>query len=122
MIQSMKDNGGYGRRIEDQYAVGVFDTLLIPKGMPVFTAEVKIVRGDTFGPTERQYIELMRVRDAAANSGHVIPLMIGFREGVFFFHKPQHTIKTHDCFSVTTSDMSFYHQLVQFYLSQRENL
>ena len=40
MVASMKEGDGYGRRIEDQYAVGTFDTILIPKGLPCFMAEV----------------------------------------------------------------------------------
>lgn len=115
MIKSVKDHGGYARRIEDQYAVGVFDTILIPKGLPVFMAEVKVVRGDIFGPTERQLIELMRVQAAANNSGHVIPIMIGFRDGAHYFHKPAEAISTRNCFSITTSDVDFHDQLVKFY-------
>jgi hypothetical protein len=119
MIASMKENGGYGRRIEDQFAVGVFDTILIPVGLPVFMAEVKVVRSDTFGPTERQLIELMRVKAAATNAGHVIPIVIGFKEGIHYFHHPEEVIHTRNCFSVTTSDMDFYHQLVQYYHSRK---
>lgn len=119
MITSMKESGGYGRRIEDQYAVGVFDTILIPRGLPVFMAEVKIIRGTSFGPTERQLIELNRVKEAAADSGHVIPIMIGYKEGVHYFHEPAELIHTQDCFSVTTSDKSFNDQLRQYYFSKK---
>ena len=41
MVQSMKDAGSYGRRIEDQYAVGTYDLILIPFGLPVFMVEVR---------------------------------------------------------------------------------
>jgi len=119
MIQSVKDAGGYGRRIEDQYAVGVYDTILIPPGLPVFMAEVKIVRSDTFGPTPRQMVELQRVQFAAKVAGHVIPLMIGYKNGVYYFHKPKPVIHCRDCFSVTTSDVPFYKQLVLYYYSQK---
>jgi hypothetical protein len=117
MIKSMHDNGGYGRRIEDQYAVGVCDTILIPKGLPVFMAEVKIIRGAAFGPTPRQMIELQRIAAAAEPNQHVIPVMIGWRDGVFYFHKPKMVIEYRDCFSVTTSDVEFYKQLVLYYYS-----
>lgn len=119
MINSMKESGGYGRRIEDQYAVGVFDTILIPHGLPVFMAEVKVIRSTSFGPTERQLLELNRVKKAAADSGHVIPIMIGFKEGVHYFHEPAELIHIQNCFSVTTSDKSFNDQLRLFYFSKK---
>src|SRR6478736_1512304 len=100
MIKSMKEGGGYGRRIEDQYGVGLYDTILIPFGLPVFMAEVKIIHGaNNFGPTPRQLIELKRIGDAAALNGHVIPIMIGWKDGVHYFHKPKEIIDRKDCFS-----------------------
>ena len=113
----MQENNGYARRIEDQYAVGTFDMILIPKGYPVFMAEVKLIRLNIFGPSPRQSIELQRIQDAAADSGHVIPVMIGWQDGNYYFHKPQIRISKHDCFSVTTSTMNFHDQLVQYYHS-----
>jgi len=119
MVQSVKDAGGYARRIEDQHAVGVYDLILIPPGLPVFTAEVKMIKGDSFGPTPRQAIELQRVAFAAKDAGHVIPVMIGYKNGVYYFHKPKPVIDRRDCFSMTTSDVPFYKQLVLYYYSQK---
>jgi hypothetical protein len=119
MIKSMHEGGGYGRRIEDQYAVGIYDTILIPKGLPVFMAEVKVVRSGHFGPTPRQMIELQRIADVSEPNHHVIPVMIGWHEGVYYFHKPKMTIPCSDCFSVTTSDAPFHKQLVLYYFSQK---
>jgi hypothetical protein len=117
MIKSMHEGGGYGRRIEDQYAVGVYDTILIPKGLPVFMAEVKVIRGTHFGPTPRQMVELQRIADVGEPNQHVIPVMIGWQEGVYYFHKPKMTIPKSDCFSVTTSEVDFYKQLTLYYYS-----
>lgn len=119
MIKSIKELGGYARRIEDQYAVGILDTLLIPVGLPVFLAEVKRIKGESFGPTPRQKIEMDRVIAAANKRGHVIPILIGWKDGVYYFHKPADVVKCCDCFSVTTSDMPFHQQLVQYYYSQK---
>jgi len=119
MIKSMYEGGGYGRRIEDQYGVGIYDTILIPFGLPVFMAEVKVIRGTHFGPTPRQQIELQRINDVAANNGHVIPVMIGWHGGDYYFHKPKMTIDMRDCFSVTSSDVPFYKQLTLYYYSQK---
>ena len=120
MVQSMKDHRGYGRRIEDQYGVGIFDLILIPYSLPVFMAEVKIIKGAAFGPTPRQEEELRRIKEVGSYNGHVIPVMIGYRDGVYYFHAPQDVIYPNDCFSVTTSDMSFHDQLVQYYHSRRK--
>jgi hypothetical protein len=119
MVQDVRKHNGYARRFEDQYGVGIFDLILIPKGLPVFFTEVKIVRGDVFGPTPRQLVELNSVDQAMDGFGHAFPLMIGWREGVYYFSKPKFKIDRRDCFSVTTSDMSFEKQLRQYYLSQR---
>ena len=119
MAHSMKEAGGYARRIEDSYAVGVFDMILIPKGLPVFTAEVKMVLANYFGPTPRQHIELTRIEFVAQDAGHVIPVMIGYKDGVYYFHKPQQKINIRDCFSVTTTTLGFHDQLVKYYHSIR---
>jgi hypothetical protein len=119
MIKSMLEGGGYGRRIEDQYAVGIYDTILIPLGLPVFMAEVKMARNGHFGPSPRQMIELQRIHDVAGNGGHVIPVVIGWHDDVYYFHEPKMVINCNDCFSVTTSDVPFHKQLVLYYYSQK---
>jgi len=119
MVKSIKEHGGYARRIEDQYAVGMVDTILIPKGLPVFMAEVKLVKGITFSPSPRQFVELEQI--AATQSYHVIPVVIGYKieSRNYYFHAPQMFIRCVDCFSITTSDMNFHQQLVQYYHSRR---
>src|SRR6478735_3787644 len=68
--------GCYARRFEDQYAVGIPDTIIIPIGGPTFFAEVKVVRaGEAWGPTPRQHEELRRI----AETDCAIPLMICWR-------------------------------------------
>ena len=119
MVKSVKDAGGYARRIEDQYAVGIVDTILIPRNLPVFMAEVKIVKSRSFAPTPRQYVELCKIAEAGGNMGYVIPVVIGWGDGNFYFHEPAEVIQCHDCFSVTTSELSFNDQLVKYYFSGR---
>ena len=120
MVKSVRDSGGYARRIEDQFGVGIYDVILIPFGLPVFMAEVKIIRKATFGPTLRQHVELERIRYVGQPHGHVLPLLIGFKDGVYYFSELRIEVKPQDCFSVTTYDMSFHDQLVQFYNSMRK--
>ena len=119
MVKSMKESGGYGRRIEDQYGVGIFDLILIPFGYPVFMTEVKMIRGATFGPTLRQHVELERIRYVGHPNGHVFPLLIGYKNGTYYFSELRVEVKPENCFSVTTTDMSFHDQLVQFHNSVR---
>lgn len=64
IVKKIRAEGGYGRRIEDQFAVGIFDVILIPKGGPVFFVEAKVIRSSNWGASTRQMIELQRVEDA----------------------------------------------------------
>lgn len=117
MVKNVRTNGGYARRFEDKYAVGLPDTMFIPKGYPVFIAEVKLIRSTIFRPTSRQYIELRRINDADNGAGHVYGIMIGvLLNGTFYFHENSGECAVMDCFSVTSgAPMSFHDQLIQFY-------
>lgn len=53
--------GGYARRIEDRWAVGVLDLILKPPDCPIIFGEGKMIEGHKFGPTERQWIEGNRI-------------------------------------------------------------
>lgn len=120
IVKIVRANGGYARRIEDIYGVGIYDMILIPHGLPVFMAEVKIIRGTTFGPTERQLLELSHITEVGNSSGYVIPVIIGWKEGNYYFHKPVRTVNYLDCFSMTDGTVNFYNQLVQYYHSRRK--
>lgn len=116
MVSSVKSHGGYARRIEDQYGVGIPDTVLIPKGLPVFFAEAKIISANMFGPTPRQYIELMQISQMGE---HAVPLLVGWKDGVYYFAPPASSIDRRECFSMTDTTMSFHDQLVQYYHSTK---
>lgn len=113
MVKSVRSAGGYARRIEDQFGVGILDTILVPRSLPVFFAEVKVVRDNVFGPTDRQWVEMTRV--SAALSLHAIPIIIGWKNGVYYFHEAAPSVDIRQCFSVTNAEMNFNDQLVQFY-------
>lgn len=115
IVKDMQAHGGYARRIEDQFAVGTYDMILIPYDLPVFMAEVKKIKNNSFEPTERQFVELVRVANVGAINRHVIPVVIGWDSGNYYFHKPAHNIRKQDCFSVTTSNLPFYNQLEKYY-------
>jgi hypothetical protein len=111
MAQSMKEHQGYGRRLEEAFSVGVYDMILIPKGLPVFFAEVKILTGNIFQPRPRQYIELMWLEDVGP---HAIPVVIGWRNSTYYFHAPARKIMLSECF-MGPLDLSFHDQLVRYY-------
>jgi hypothetical protein len=71
----LRDEGAYARRLEDQYAVGIPDMLIILPGGPVIFAEVKLIkRGKAWGPSIRQKIELDRISSMKA----AISIMIAY--------------------------------------------
>jgi len=117
MVKSVRKAGGYARRVEDQYLVGMPDTILIPVGLPTFFAEVKIVRGNQLAPSPRQYIEMMRIDNtwASMKPRHAIAILIGWKDGYYYFHETAQLAKLTNCFSVTNGQMDFNEQLIQFY-------
>lgn len=74
-VKRIKEEGGYGRRFEDQYAVGIADTCLIPAGGPVFWCEFKIIRHNKFGATMRQMKELSDLHNVGGLS--CVPALVG---------------------------------------------
>lgn len=89
MVKDVETHGGYARRIEDQYTVGQPDCIFIlPDRHPCF-AEVKRFTHNQFGPTPRQYVELMKIQ---RSSTKVAACVIGIRHGHFWIANPQLTI------------------------------
>lgn len=100
-IKRLRERNWYARRLEDQFAVGVMDMVVgIPFG-PTVAIEAKIVRGQTFGPTPRQLIELQRWEHEGGNElGRVVQRMswiMGFKEGATYLHPMADSVKIEDC-------------------------
>ena len=57
LVKGVKALGGYARRLEDKYALGLLDLVIKLPGHNVVMAEGKLVDGNLFAPTPRQYIE-----------------------------------------------------------------
>lgn len=112
MCDDVRRSGGYARRYEDKYAVGIPDTLFVLKGLPPIFAEVKVFIGHRFGPTDRQLVELTRLN---ANQPHVFGILIGWKDNVYYFSEAKSVAIDSDCFSVTREPMPFSGQLRQFY-------
>jgi hypothetical protein len=57
LVKEIKLLGGYARRLEDKYALGLLDLIFKLPGRPIIWAEGKLINGHKFGPTPRQYVE-----------------------------------------------------------------
>src|SRR5580698_10611101 len=54
--------GGYARRLEDRFAVGLLDLIIKLPELPWIWAEGKLIEGYKFAPTLRQHAEGERIR------------------------------------------------------------
>ena len=93
IVDVIRSENGYARRIEDMFSVGMPDLILIPIRCPCIWAEVKIIKGQSFGPTERQLVELERLRRVPYSLG----MMLGWKEGVLYSSKPKLKIHISEC-------------------------
>jgi hypothetical protein len=66
--------GGRARRVEDRWAIGVLDLILKLPDLPLIMAEGKLIKGNLFAPTERQFIEGNRWIEAGVGA-----VLIGWR-------------------------------------------
>lgn len=81
LVKQCRERGWYARRIEDQYAVGVLDVIIVPTGYPTLFVEGKVTDGLKFAPTDRQFIEGRRVIEA---HGLAVPILVGWRQEVMY--------------------------------------
>jgi hypothetical protein len=87
--------GGYARRIEDRFAVGVLDLLIKYPEVEVIMAEGKLIEGNLFAPTERQYEEGLRL-----NRAEIEPFLIGWKQGVMYVSPWVKQADYRDCFTI----------------------
>lgn len=87
--------GGYARRIEDRFAVGVLDLLIKYPGHDVVMAEGKIIEGNLFAPTERQYEEGLRL-----NQAEIEPFLIGWKDGQMYVSEWAKQADYRECFTL----------------------
>jgi hypothetical protein len=74
--------GGYARRYEDRFAVGLLDLFIkLPGRAPVW-AEAKLITGNVFGPTERQFYEGERMLAAGLRV-----ILIGWKDKQIYLSK-----------------------------------
>lgn len=119
ITEDVRRSGGYARRFEDKFGVGIPDTILILNGLPPIFAEVKIFTGQRFGPTDRQLVELTRIN---AQQPRIYGILIGWKNGIYYFSEAKSVALIGDCFSVTQVSMSFSNQLYQFWAARLRNV
>lgn len=87
IAKTIKVAGGYARRIEDQYAVGILDMVVIlPNSTITFFAEFKMVRGLSFGMTPKQHDEAKTITNA--HNPHARAVLVGIKDRVLYFSYP----------------------------------
>lgn len=57
LVKDVRALGGYARRLEDKYALGLLDLVIKLPQHPFLIAEGKLIEGHAFAPTARQYEE-----------------------------------------------------------------
>lgn len=112
LVKQARQAGAYARRLEDRYGVGVLDIVIIPPAGLVYFIEAKRIEHRSFGPTDRQYIEGLRIIKA---NGTARPLLVGWDEyGVLYIAPgwPKKTSKL-NCWSGNT-EFNYYETLLEF--------
>lgn len=115
IVENVRKRGGYARRIEDQFSVGFPDLVIQTSAeMPVFFIEAKIIRGQSFGPTPRQYVEMGRL----SVSRYSVPLLAGFKDGRWYLHPRADQVSIDQCFA-QPEGLDFFDTLEQWYENVR---
>lgn len=93
IVDEIRKEGGYARRIEDKYTVGMPDMFLIPPGCPCIWVEAKIINGNILQPTPRQFIELNKLWMPP----HCYAFTVGWKEGLLYATTPNQSIHIKEC-------------------------
>ena len=102
--------GAYARRIEDRFAVGVLDLFIKFPRMDVIMAEGKVIAGNLFAPTERQFEEGMKLAFAS-----IEPVLIGWKYGQMYVSPWVKQADYRECF---TLEGKTYGEILWEYLAQ----
>lgn len=118
LVENVKQRGGYARRIEDQFAVGFPDTIVMTsEALPVFFIEAKIIGGLEFGPSPRQYVEMKRL----AVSRYSCPVLAGWsnQTGKWYLHRRAEKALVAECFE-QPDGLDFFDTLESWYYNERQ--
>ena len=108
LVAEVKEfEGGYARRVEDKYAVGVLDLIIKLPGIPLVLAEGKIVRGNFFWPTLSQFEEGRKWKNAGVEC-----VLLGWRYGRMYISPWKARADYRECDSL--ENKSFAESLWEF--------
>ena len=93
IVRAIRKEGGYARRAEDKYTVGMPDLILIPVRCPVIFAEAKIIRTKIWGATQRQWVELTELH----RPPHSFGMLLGWKEGTLYACAPATSVTIAEC-------------------------
>ena len=112
MVKAVKEAGGYARRFEDLYGVGILDTVFILPGMPPIFAEAKRFTGLFFTPSDRQWVEASRIENAGGKA-----LIVGVKDKRYHLHYTAKVCYVENCV-VQQDDETFCEVLRRWYKEQ----
>ena len=101
--------GGYARRVEDRFAVGVLDMVLKLPALPLVMAEGKLINGFLFSPTGAQYQEGLKWQAAGIEA-----VLIGWKARQMFVSPWAEKADCRECFTLPPSQP--YHNVLWEYL------
>lgn len=78
IVQELKDHDYYGRRVEDQWAVGLLDLIISTPFTGVMLVEAKLIRDNIFRATPRQWVEMQRIQNAGGKA-----FLVGWKTGYY---------------------------------------
>jgi hypothetical protein len=93
--------GAYARRLEDKWAVGLLDLIIKLPGYPWLWAEGKIIEGNLFEPTERQWVEGNRIKGTGT-----FVLLLGWKRSDFFISPWVRKANIENCYTATGPNIS----------------
>lgn len=119
MVATIKKRGGWARRIEDQYGVGILDMIVCTPHTGMFVVEAKRFTNKFFEPSPRQYVEALNVMNAGG-----VAALVGFKGNKMYVangNLANHTSKSvkgrvyeEDCV-VQRDDEDVYDTLIRWY-------
>jgi hypothetical protein len=92
LVHQLLKEGGYARRLEDRYAVGTLDLLLLTKRFLIY-AEAKLIKGIAL-PARVAQREQIKLFNEVGNP-HARAIIIGLKDGMMCFGLPGERYDAH---------------------------
>jgi hypothetical protein len=93
LVRKLLQEGGFARRLEDRYAIGTLDLLLITRRHMIY-AEAKLLKGIIALPARVAQREQIRLVNAVGNPT-ARALVIGLKDGMMCFGLPGERYDAH---------------------------